>query len=325
VAPLVFVNLQKNADLYAQIPDAVRTEYTTALLQNKVVKQKRARELDRVLSLCDGLDLDVMLIKGAALDAVVFEHPWYTVSADIDIVIRARKGESPPGKLAAIAWDIECSGPFECEALKHHDVDLCGVLKIDFTRIWQEAVKLDLRGKTVLVMSPEDMLLAACINSSRRRFVRLKNMLDISEAARRVSGDGWETFVKRANAADCQNIVYAAIRAVKQALGCEIPDGALRGLKIRRWRAGVIDRVIQGALSFSFDQLDAGVKIFWKRVNISLVLPYTTYRAYQLWGILTRTLRSRMLLSKDFLSKALSRKKEKERGATAHPRLGNSG
>jgi hypothetical protein len=319
IAPLVFFNLQKDAELYALVPDETRTAFTKCLLKNKFVKQHRSRELDRVVSDCEGLDIDVLLIKGAALDAVAYERPWYTVAADIDLMIRDRHGAAPAEKMQAIAWHIECSGPFECEYFKHHDVDINGLLRIDFARIWQEAVQVDLRGRAVFVMSPEDLLLTACINGSRRRFVRLKNLLDIAEAARRVPADRWAKFVAAANASDCQNIVYAAIKATKLTVGCDIPDDVLRELHVGTWRAAVINQVIRRALTFSFDQLDAGITVFWKCITVSLVIPYATYTSRQLCGALWMTLQDRLILLKQWLSKPLLKKARK--GAQVHSSL----
>jgi len=171
-------------------------------------------------------------------------------------------------------------------------------------------------------MSPEDLLLAACINSSRRRFVRLKNMLDIAEAARQVTGDRWATFVNTAKAAGCQNIVYAAIVATKQAVGCDIPEEVVRGLNVSRWRAGMINRMIRFARSFSFDQLDAGVKLFGKQINIAVALPYATYTKRQLWGALWRLVVTRAFLAKRLLSQRWSKKAWQ--GAPAFSRLETS-
>ena len=53
-----------------------------------------------------------MLIKGAALDAVVFETPWHVVSLDIDLLIR-EPVEDVPKPTSDQIWGFNRNGPFE--------------------------------------------------------------------------------------------------------------------------------------------------------------------------------------------------------------------
>jgi hypothetical protein len=61
--------------------------------------------------------------------------------------------------------------------------------------VWSKTKETTFQGQKVLVMSPEDMLLAACINSCRKRFFRLKSLCDIAEIINYFKELDWEVFI----------------------------------------------------------------------------------------------------------------------------------
>jgi len=84
-------------------------------------------------------------------------------------------------------------------------------LPVDFKSIWSKTKETTFQGQKVLVLSPEDMLLAACINSSRKRFFRLKSLCDIAEIINYFKELDWEVFIHNAKKYHCRYIVYTSL------------------------------------------------------------------------------------------------------------------
>ncbi len=152
VAPLVYSNLQRCTAINLGIPRDIVNQFKRSLASN-IVRQKRAAEkLTELLSFFNQKSIDVMLVKGAALDILVYDQPWYTTLNDVDLIVGLRKEELPDKDIAEIrATRLGLQGlPSECEFFKHHDIDMSGMLPINFQKIWDEAAKIKFRGKMYL-------------------------------------------------------------------------------------------------------------------------------------------------------------------------------
>jgi hypothetical protein len=173
----------------------------------------------------------------------------------------------------------------EYEFDSHHDVTLNGALPVDFGQIWRAAREVKFVGYPVYLMTPEDMLLAVCINSCRKRYFRLRSLCDIAETAKRFPNLDWELFSQKAIAYGCNNIVYTALTVVAATLPYAVPLQVLEGLAVDPLRRFTIDKTIRllvrhvplTSLSYYTGSEWVGRKIGW-----SLVLPYVSYRRQQM-------------------------------------------
>jgi hypothetical protein len=218
---------------------------------NVLMKDRMAEKITEVLSFFNKKSIDVMLIKGAAVDVLVYARPWYTMSSDVDLILRPRKEEIADKDKAEIWALIRGRPPIELDYFEHHDVVMNGTLPVNFQRIWDEATQIKFRGRDVFVMSPEDMLISACINSYRKRFFRLKALCDIAEIINKYSDMKWEELTRKAREYDCNNIVYTALLVTKITLGCEqLPERVFDNLAISPVKATII-RYLSQRMSFS--------------------------------------------------------------------------
>ena len=280
VAPLVYSNLQKFAASDLHIPAAIQQKFQLCFFRNMKLKVSGAKNLSLALAFLRDQGFEVMLIKGAALDIVVYEHPYYTTPMDIDIVLSVRSEMLTDAQNKCVEDRMHGLG-IEYDYFEHHDVVMNGVLPVDFQRIWDEATPLDFRGHLVWVMTPEDMLLTACINSCRKRFFKLKSLADIAEIINRFDNLDWEKFVDCSQAQACHNVVYTALYVTKLTLGCNLPEGVLIGLKVNPAKAAVIRAVARyqiRRLPLSVLYPFSGKTLFGREVNLSLLLPYATYQ-----------------------------------------------
>jgi hypothetical protein len=224
VAPLVYANLRWCQNLL--IPPEILERFRLCLMHNILVKERLAENITRAISFFAERSINVMLIKGIALDILVYDQPYYTVLQDADIAISVRREEITDRQYREFMEFFHESG-VEYDYFSHHNVVMHGVLPVDFQQIWTEASKIEFRGQDVFVMSPEDMLLSLCINSCRKRFFRLKALCDIAETINKYPGLDWSKLVQRARAYDCYNIIYTVLLVTVMTMGCSLPEGCL--------------------------------------------------------------------------------------------------
>lgn len=283
VAPLVHANLLKGATAGLVLPPATKDKFETSFFRNMLVKEKSAQHTAAALGRFNAADIDVMLIKGAALDVTVYDKPWYTAFDDVDLVIRCTEDEIREADVVAMVGPQEFLN-LEFDYFEHHDVVMNGVLSVDFNRIWQDAVEIQFRGQRAFLMAPEDMLISLCINSCRKRFFRLKSLCDIAETVHKYRDLNWDTFVEKARDYDCAAIVYTALLAAQRTVGCALPDDVLDRLPVGRVRAvGVtfLTHYLAHHAPLASFSPRLGRAVFGRHLALSLALPYTVYRPHQ--------------------------------------------
>ena len=292
VAPLVYVNLLQCCPTGWGMPQPVGDQFKHNLASNMVYKAKRAKKTAEVLAFCNSKAIDIMLIKGAALEMLVYHQPWYTVSNDVDFIVKAKWEALPEADRRAL-WTIRRGLPSECDFFEHHDVMMGGTLAVDFDKIWTEASQVNFRGHDVFVMAPEDMLMALCINSCRKRYFRLKALCDIAETINAYRDLNWEKLTAQSRVYGCNMIVYPALLIPSMTLGSDLPEGVLADLAVSSRRKQLIGYLSQGILRSSLTSLYSGRRIIGRPLDLSLLLQYATLYWRQVWRRRTRIIRKR--------------------------------
>ncbi len=200
VEGFLWAGLQSLKKVGTAAPLGAQQALTAAVTKQQSGKLYRWK---RVLELIDYLEwqgLRVMVIKGTALDLLVYDRPWLTSSLDVDVVTDMSKQEIGTERLTEIFAMVVSQLPFvELEFNEHHDVDLNHTLRFDFSMFWDRAEATEWEGRRVFVMAPEDLLITAAISSSRRRFLQLKRACDIRELVLRNSTLLPATAIERAS------------------------------------------------------------------------------------------------------------------------------
>lgn len=289
VSPLVYLNLTKLPSQWLNIPSTVFNRFKKAQIHNILVKKRTRVSLEKALALFYQKGIDVMVVKGEALNHLVYEQPWYTISHDIDLVIRARAEELDENDREEILnlLDVDNNARdgfkehIEYDFYEHHDISMNNILNVDWQRIWAEARKIEILGYEVFVMTPEDMLLAAAINSCRKRFFRLKSMCDLVSIIEKCPQLNWCTVIMKAHEYKCNTILYTALVATQITLGCPLPAGILTGLKVNTIRKAIIDKLVNHLsqrlpLSNLFVRSENAT--FKRTLSWPLFLTYATYR-----------------------------------------------
>lgn len=251
VLPIVGANLRGCDPLRLGLPEPARARLELAMLENAAAREREAHRLSAALVRLGEVRLDAMLLKSVALTLGVYEEPWVAVSNDVDLALRPRPGwRKGEGGERSVRRELYRSG-IECDLEGHHDVTLGGVLPIDFERVWREARPVSFRGAPAWTMSPEDLLVALCVNACRKRYFRLKCLFDLAETLRRGEPVDSERLAELARRGRCEGIVYAALVAARDAAGAELPSGLLGALRVSPLRARLLARLVTACLRWS--------------------------------------------------------------------------
>jgi hypothetical protein len=292
VAPLVHVNLEIAAQAGLAVPPQALHRFKLAAASTAINKKRQADQLANALKLFNQHGVEVMLIKGGALDLQVYEQPWYTKSQDIDLVVKPTRSALLRDGKESLVRSLD-GFAIEYDFFSHHDITMNGALPIDFHQIWQDARPIRFGEHTVSVMSAEDTLIALSVNSCRKRFFRLKAMCDLAETVAKTTRLDWAQMAERARAFQVNYIVYAALRATQHTLGCQLPSGTLRSLQVPRARAASIEFLIRRGTLSAYESLMQGSSVFNRSITWHLLLPYFTFNWPQIWRRLRFVWRTR--------------------------------
>jgi len=277
VLPIAGSNLRR-CDL--DLPPGLSDRLETAVFENALRKEQDALQLAASLARLRAVGLEALLLKGASLDLLVYAEPWVVTSRDTDLLLRPLPGYRPGPEEKSVRRSLYRAG-IECDLLGHHDLDMHGVLPVSTERIWRAARRIDFRGAEAWVMGPEDLLISLCINACRKRFVRLKGLFDVAETVARLGID-WPRLGLLARGCRCEGIVFAALLATRQTLGCNLlegpegPEGALAELGVHPGRERLLRFLVAAALrTISLTRSEG--------TGLTLLLPYASFRTEQAW------------------------------------------
>ena len=282
VAPLVYRNLSLIDPVSLNLKNGVVDQFKRSFADNLVAKRHLREGLWKVLRFFNEKQLDVMLIKGAALDLFGNGYGRYTVSRDVDLIVRAREEDLPDDVLAQILA-LSDGFPLEYDFHGHHDIDMNGVLPIDWNRIWGDAIPVHYEGRDFFIMSPEDALITACINACRKRYFNLKALCAIDARLRDGAALLWDELAEKSHAYQVNGIVYAALVVAERVVGSPVPKDLTNGLGSIGTRAAIVSLLSKNLSFSSLSSLYSGASVAHRKLGTSLLLPYACYRGDQIW------------------------------------------
>ncbi len=282
VAPLVYRNLAQLDPSDLRLKNETIERFRRSFARNLASKRHLRAGLWRLLDFLNSQAVDVMLIKGAAMELFGSGSGAYTVSHDVDIILRPYEKDLPHDLVAEL-FALSETFPLEFDFRGHHDVDLNGALPIEWDRVWSNAIPVRLAGRSFFIMSPEDAMVAACLNACRKRYFNLKALCAIDAYLRDEGVVRWELVAETSRLHEVGDIVYAAVAVTARVMGTPLPANLTEQLGAAGLRAATLD-LLSRHFSFSnFRSLYSGRLLANRRVGASLLLPYASYRGDQIW------------------------------------------
>jgi hypothetical protein len=281
IAPLLHANLLQCSPPDILVPAEVVKRIQLSAVKAVALHGSRAAGLEKLLAFLNSRGIQAMLIKGIALEILVYDRPWLTTANDIDIILRINPAEFADEDQAQFE-SLTTGLSLEYDFIEHHDVTMNGILPVDFQRVWADASPIIYRGQSCLIMSAEDMLITLCINSCRKRYFRLKSLLDIAETIQRCPDIRWQEVSRKARAYQCNHMVYTALLSAQATLDCQLPTALLGDLEVSSIRSRLISSWIEKSISHPLFVQEPTRRILGRAVGTSLTLPYLSYRWDQL-------------------------------------------
>jgi hypothetical protein len=250
LAPLVYTSLRQAAR-----PGEVSTATTEHLRhlyhRDTAYGVARRAALRAILARFAEANVPVIVLRGAALAALVYPTPTLRPMGNIDLLVHPRhRDRIDPERFSGVHVRHHISGPHGPAALR-----------IPIEDIWERARPVRIESVATLVLSHEDLLLQLALDLATRlsepdAFVGdVRTLCDIGETCRQYgSAIDWSRLVARAAAYGVAKQLYHPLRLARDLIGAGVPSRALADLRARFGQLPLEDRLIaavarQGILS----------------------------------------------------------------------------
>lgn len=229
----------------ADIPEDVFERLRSIYMRIAVSGMQQIANFQKVAQELSGLDVKVILLKGAALAESLYGDLGLRPMSDVDILIHEKdwpkickvlesyqyrsygKDLAPlPPKLTGydIQAHIQLLSPTDTCLEFQFDLFTMGIGMLDIAGVWERARVLENDGAGVLVLCPEDQLLHLLVHANRHGCSRLKWLVDIAESL--VNGDDvdWDLLESIARREKVTAIVYETLSHTERLLERELVD-----------------------------------------------------------------------------------------------------
>lgn len=253
VAPLLYRHLRSSGPDGGVdgVPDRVvgslRDEYLRCATRNTLIYHR----LTEVFDALRDAGIPVIALKGAHLAELVYGNVALRSLGDVDLLVRKSDLAGAAGTLEGIGY--RPSQPFWIEATcatshqlppfikaggpmieVHWTIEHPGgPFRIDLDGLWQRAQPADINGSSVLVLSPEDLMLHLCLHACfhHRLTIGPRALCDVAAVIRRDQGGlDWEQVAVRAREWGATKPVYLTLRLAREWVGAAVPPHVLDDL-----------------------------------------------------------------------------------------------
>jgi len=234
IAPMVYKRLKEIPEK-ARVPQEIMGKLKTAYHGNIARNMYLYSELVPILRLCKEQEVDVMLLKGAALAGTVYGDIGLRKMGDIDLLVRPESLPVVKEVMSGLGYAfistarseewykqnhfhlppyVHKEKPVVIEIHWHVCQDYIG---IDVKNWWKRAGIQERGGVPVFVPSPEDMVLHLCLSMFHGNYksATLRGLCDIHETLRHFSNQiNWELFCETVERSEISRPVYSLLYLV---------------------------------------------------------------------------------------------------------------
>jgi hypothetical protein len=262
LAPLLAFNLNRQPVLQLSglsiLNDALRNNTRRSLFL--------MRELFLLLEVLEARNVFAVAHKGPALAALLYGSPALRAYEDIDVLVSPRQASAAKKVLLDASWNPdEKFSPAEERAYIRSGYEFSfrsptGVLAeiqwgvaqhfyavdFDLEQMLQHSTELEVAGRDLRILAPEDLLLALAVHAAKHMFERLSWLIDIAALVSTVRL-GWEDVYRKSEVYGIRRILGVALTAAERVSGITLP--ALAGNITRGRETGVLtDLLLRNAL-----------------------------------------------------------------------------
>jgi hypothetical protein len=245
--------------LAAVVPQAVPSETLDRL--KELYQGNAARnlfllgELANVLRALSDDGIRAIPYKGPLLAMIAYGDLSLRRFVDLDVIVRKDDVEHAMATLTRLGYRLHpVVSPAQQEFLIRTQYDL--VFKRDDGRLivelhweaaprlfapelaaehlWRQATSRPIGGSEVLMLSPEDTLLALCVHGSKHLWERLAWVCDIAEWVAAHPALRWSELLRQAERTGEQRMLFTGLRLAEELLDCALPEPVVHAIDADR-------------------------------------------------------------------------------------------
>ena len=253
VGPLLYFRL-KDPSVSQMVPKGILQQRRGDLLRSQVQNMKVYAQLRKVLQVFCQEEVPVIVLKGALLAELVYQHIGLRTMDDVDLLV----SKQDLGKAEFILEQLgfcpdEAYRPKDWYKVHHHHLvpyvspdgstvveihhDIIPVndpIKVPIDKLWERARPIRIASIPCLTLTWEDLLvhLSHHICAQNEFFGQLREICDIAELIGRYGQEiTWDELLRISRAYKVEKHVYFALCLARDTLGAAIPAGVLKQLR----------------------------------------------------------------------------------------------
>lgn len=227
------------------IPEDILDALRTIVPQTDRENRARFEELGGVLDALAAIGVEAIAFKGPVLAIRAYGNLGLRVFRDLDFLVRDQD-------LAATIATLRRFGYVRGEQLTEAQFELVHRLQgqeiifnsatgaaiephtrltslklafdIDYAALWRRAQRLELKGRSLLVLAPEDDLIALAVHGGKEVWWSLKWVCDIAAFITAHSSLDWTALLARAREQGCQRAVLLATALARRYFDTVVPE-----------------------------------------------------------------------------------------------------
>ncbi len=256
------VDQETSLPLARRLADLAAQEEVAALVQYAFFRP----HLAALLRVFAEAQVDLLVLKGAALAETVYPRPSLRRFGDLDVLVRRADTGRARAVLEALgyivdplAWeDLGRGRDCQVNFFNHTDrasvvVELhtelinndlfFGQFHVDDRGLWERARSVCLVGEAARTLGPEDQILHLCLHLAGHYLAAPQSLRDIAQVCS-VSRVDWTLFIRLAQKAGAATVCFAGLFAAARLLETPVPPAVLDALAPRPAR-GRLERIAE--------------------------------------------------------------------------------
>ncbi|TKB91034.1 MAG: hypothetical protein E8D41_11345 [Nitrospira sp.] len=253
IGPLLYARLGE-LGVRDKIPVDVLRQSKAHCFSSQARNMKVYAELKTVLEALTGEGLPVIVLKGAVLAELVYQHVGLRTMADVDLLVDKKNLDKAGSILERLGYVpdehhrdkhwyrehhhhlvpyVSSDGSMTIE-IHWHIIERTAFNDLPIEELWAHARAVKIASVPCLTLSAEHMLLHVGLHlSSPNRFQgQLRGLYDVAELLRRYGDDlDWTEVCRVATIADARKYLYVVLCLARDALGAPVPIVAIRQLR----------------------------------------------------------------------------------------------
>jgi len=264
VASFLYYHLSRLDEIWSNIPEESKNKlkqfYYNILGRNNSIQI----ELQKVISLLNHAQIQVIVLKGASLLETVYKNIGLRPMSDVDLLVEKKD----LSKIKSILYEVGYRKPdyLDQESLEKFGGEIhlckkggvfldihtnlsqyerfCNILRIDSDEeIWTKSKRYKTSEGELRTLNPAHLIMHLCMHHAlAHSFVGLFRFCDIRETVLAYQEDiDWHDFIVKVKRFKIKKIIYYSLFFNQELFGQLVSEDILEALKPNRWQSILID------------------------------------------------------------------------------------